>query len=249
MRFFSALAISFILHIALGSTVLFFHKSEKLPKKEKIIPLRLEKFDVEKKSTLTTPPLKKNKTSKIKQPQKIEKPKVIKKKKIVKKRKKAPKKRVLKEQIQKKIVPQESDKKPMKTEVKNKVENKPSDSIIDMDKIAKTNTPQKTFSKNKETTDTLSKEEVQSYLSKIYSIIDRHKTYPSRAKKFGIQGEVIVQFTLYPTGKISDIKIIKSSGAKFLDVHTLNKVLEASKFFPKPPQEIEMRVPIRYFFQ
>jgi periplasmic protein TonB len=244
MRFFTALAISFVLHIAIGSTFFLFHKTKQLPTKDKIISLRLKKFDIEKKSTLAPSSLEKKKKTKINPPQKKEKPKVIKKKKIVQKIKKTVKKRVAKKQIKKKEL------KKVKSDIsQKKLKTKQIAQTIEEKNEVKTLIKQKSTKKSIVLNKSLSEDEVQSYLSKIYSIIDRYKTYPPRAKSFGIQGEVLVQFTLYKNGKISDIKILKSSGARFLDVHTVDKVLEASSAFPKPPKELEMRVPIRYFFK
>lgn len=84
------------------------------------------------------------------------------------------------------------------------------------------------------------------YLNEIKTAIIRHKSYPARARKMKMQGEVGVVFTILPTGEIVKLAVKKSSGHKYLDSHTLETIKDASRVFPKPLEEISVQIPIDY---
>ena len=73
--------------------------------------------------------------------------------------------------------------------------------------------------------------------------VDKHKRYPRKAKKQGLHGRVIVQFTIDETGKLADAKVIRGVH-KILDKEALRVILAApDKWLPalkngKPVKQI-----------
>ncbi|MBE0495174.1 MAG: energy transducer TonB [Campylobacterales bacterium] len=88
--------------------------------------------------------------------------------------------------------------------------------------------------------------EEEVYLQRLQAVILQHKSYPSRARKMKLQGEVIVTFEITPQGEVLNLNVVQSSNHAFLDQHTLKTIQEASTFFPKPPLRITVKVPVGY---
>ena len=84
------------------------------------------------------------------------------------------------------------------------------------------------------------------YLSEVKATIIRYKSYPTRARKMKMQGEVVVSFTILPTGEMVKLAVEKSSGYGYLDSHTIETIKDASRVFPKPLEEIKVQIPIEY---
>ncbi len=62
--------------------------------------------------------------------------------------------------------------------------------------------------------------------------VDKHKRYPRKAKKQGLHGRVIVQFTIDETGKLVDAKVIRGVD-ELLDKEALRVILAApDKWLP-----------------
>ena len=62
--------------------------------------------------------------------------------------------------------------------------------------------------------------------------VDKHKRYPRKAKKLGLHGRVIVQFTIDETGKLVDAKVIRGVD-ELLDKEALRVILAApDKWLP-----------------
>lgn len=244
MRFFVALCISVLLHASLVFAIYLQDMSKKSISKQRVIAIDLEKFTIEKpkkkvkKRDEKKPqksPFKKNVIKKLK---KSSIKKVEKKQQIVKKETKIVAKKVL-EKVTKKPQKKE-DIKSLKKLVSGKKE---SEEVKEKKKL-------KTISKaKKEPSSNTLEFKAEDFLAKIYKIIYEHKSYPLRAKKLHIQGEVITQFTLHTNGLVADIKVLQSSGAEFLDRHTIETIQEAALSFPKPPSSIEVKVPIAYFLR
>lgn len=91
-----------------------------------------------------------------------------------------------------------------------------------------------------------SAEFVQANFAKIHEAISRLKTYPSSAVKLGMQGSTLVSFRLMPSGEVTDIKIVNSSGHTILDKNSIRIVQEAASSFPKPSTPATIVVPIEY---
>tara|TARA_R110002049_G_scaffold291618_2_gene475747 strand:+ start:1168 stop:2010 length:843 start_codon:yes stop_codon:yes gene_type:complete len=77
----------------------------------------------------------------------------------------------------------------------------------------------------------------KSYFSLLASHLIKYKRYPNRSRKNNEEGVVTVFFIVNRAGKISDLKIIKSSGFKNLDEAVLRMVRKASPL-PKFPDDL-----------
>lgn len=88
--------------------------------------------------------------------------------------------------------------------------------------------------------------EEEAYLQRLQAVILQHKSYPTRARKMKLQGEVIVTFEITPQGEVLNLSVVQSSSHAFLDQHTLKTIQEASTSFPKPPVRITVKVPVGY---
>ncbi len=84
-------------------------------------------------------------------------------------------------------------------------------------------------------------------LDVIYTVILAHKSYPKRAQRMGIEGEVVVYF-LWSKRGVENMKIEKSSGHSLLDSHCFEIVTLASKDFPMVDEPLEVSVPIAFRF-
>lgn len=54
--------------------------------------------------------------------------------------------------------------------------------------------------------------------------LSAHLSYPKIAIDFNLRGRALVGFTLYPDGHITDLQLVKSSGASVLDTAVLDAV-------------------------
>jgi len=97
----------------------------------------------------------------------------------------------------------------------------------------------------------------QHYLSELNAIIAQHayNSYPRRAKRRNWQGEVLIQFTLLPNGRITRLNIIESSGRQLLDNAALEifqrKMNQQFKPFPQEIARTQWRieVPVSYYLK
>jgi protein TonB len=87
---------------------------------------------------------------------------------------------------------------------------------------------------------------IQDNLSGIGRITQQYLRYPEIAGKMNISGQNVVEFTLYPNGDISDLKLYKDSGYEVLDGNSLKTVKEAYKDYPRPSQPTKIRIFVRY---
>lgn len=78
------------------------------------------------------------------------------------------------------------------------------------------------------------------YFEMVRLRIESHKRYPNAAKRRQIEGQVTVRFAIEPDGRISSLKIVKSTRHRALDQAALSAVKEASPF-PKPPKNLFKR--------
>lgn len=89
------------------------------------------------------------------------------------------------------------------------------------------------------------KEYIDDNIEKIIALLQENLYYPRRARKRGIQGEVIVRFTLSTEAKVSKIEVLSSNSAILSRgaVQTINNI---DTKLPKPKQSITFNVPISY---
>ena len=83
------------------------------------------------------------------------------------------------------------------------------------------------------------------HLTRIVKLLQENLYYPRRARKRGIEGEVVVKFTLQTDAKVTDIKII-SSQSDVLSRGAKKTLQNLSGEFPKPDEELTLTVPISY---
>ena len=83
-------------------------------------------------------------------------------------------------------------------------------------------------------------------LSFISQIIYNSITYPYIARKMGWEGKVIISFILTKDRKISLLTVEKSSGYRVLDENAIETIKKVSRYFPAPPLDVKIRIPITY---
>ncbi|MBI3874242.1 MAG: TonB family protein [Arcobacter sp.] len=83
-------------------------------------------------------------------------------------------------------------------------------------------------------------------ISDIGRITERFLIYPYIGIQAHQQGVNVVEFWLYPDGKISKPKIIKSSNYYILDDNTEETILKAYRDYPTPDKPTVIRIYVRY---
>ena len=83
-------------------------------------------------------------------------------------------------------------------------------------------------------------------LSLISQIIQNNITYPYIARKMGWEGKVLISFVLTKEGKVNFLIIERSSGYKVLDENAIDTIKKVSKYFPLPPLDVKIKIPISY---
>ena len=73
-----------------------------------------------------------------------------------------------------------------------------------------------------------------SYFLRIKRKIEMTWSYPKSSLQRGETGQVVLKISLDKTGKLNDIKTLKSSGYKDLDNEAQNAILQAAPFGPFP---------------
>jgi protein TonB len=68
------------------------------------------------------------------------------------------------------------------------------------------------------------------YLRSVFARIQKSKHYPRLARERGIEGETLLEFTLFRDGKLGDIRVLRSSGFAILDEEALRTVRRATPF-------------------
>ncbi|CAI6149199.1 MAG: hypothetical protein SPLUMA2_SPLUMAMAG2_00915 [uncultured Sulfurimonas sp.] len=89
------------------------------------------------------------------------------------------------------------------------------------------------------------KEYIDENIKKIIALLQENLHYPRRARKRGIQGEVLVRFTVSVEAQISNIVVI-SSNSDILSRGAVQTINNIDNKLPKPEQEITFNVPISY---
>lgn len=185
--------------------------------------------------------------------EKIEKPlPKIKKKENIKPVKPKPQEHIKEPVIENKKLPvEEKPKKEEKPEEKPVIEKKPEETVKNIDikqqtkeepkqeikqqeNIVKPQEKHENKPEIKQSSSNPNPNELSLYLSKIKSIVESKKSYPERAKRFGIEGDVTLFVKVDSNGKIISVEIYKSSGSQILDDAAM-EILNRIKNFPPPP--------------
>lgn len=85
-----------------------------------------------------------------------------------------------------------------------------------------------------------------SKLGIISKIVQNHISYPYLARKMGWEGKVIISFILTKEGKVTSFTIEKTSSYEILDQNALETIKRCAKFFPLPPVDVKIKLPIVY---
>lgn len=86
---------------------------------------------------------------------------------------------------------------------------------------------------------------IRDHFDFINKLIHLNISYPYRARKLSMEGNVIISFVVCLDGSVKDVKIKKSSGFSTLDNNSKKAVRKASPF-PPPPVEVKIEIPITY---
>jgi protein TonB len=226
----SSFFISFIVHSFILLSVLFLYNYETPSKKEQRVSIKLCQCMVSsctckpKPQEVATTPVKKEKQmvqkqTPLKQVQKVE----------------IPKKEIVSQNIvtQKEVVTQQDSLQvAQNTAPILPAKQIPSKPLMQDNKMQTSNS-------------SVQKQYIQTNLSAIRSMLQENFYYPLSARKRGIQGEVVVKFTLLKNSTIKDIIVIKSpqeilSNAAIKTIESLNGKL------PAPSEELLLELPINY---
>lgn len=91
---------------------------------------------------------------------------------------------------------------------------------------------------------------LRGYAQELYRKLAREKSYPSAARRAGLEGEVVVEVRIDSEGEILSVDLHESSGHGSLDRAALEAV-RSLKRFPAPPSALawnkkRLQIPIRY---
>jgi protein TonB len=84
---------------------------------------------------------------------------------------------------------------------------------------------------------------LEQYLAELLTSIEKHKRYPTLARRKSIEGKVEVHFKLACDGQITELDI---SGSHSLLRKATNKAIKAAQPFPRIPEELRCPLPIKY---
>ncbi len=87
----------------------------------------------------------------------------------------------------------------------------------------------------------------KSITAMLVSLVEKHKRYPKAARRAGMEGVVLVEFTVDASGKVTGASVIKKSGKAPLDSASQdlsNRIIGTA--FNVPNSGMKIQVPIRY---
>ena len=198
----------------------------------------------------------KDDTTEVAKKQEIKKVSSVQKKKPVKKIKKEkqiPLKQIEVAQaellaIQKEIVPEITRAEPVKSdEVEEMLE---AEALVNKEKeffLAQKESSQVTSAPSQESKVKVTgeKQYMQDNIALINALIKQNLYYPRIAKKRGMQGKVMVFFTLNTKGEVMDIKALGEI-ASILRKAAIKTVEKAAQSFPQPKEVLALQIPITY---
>jgi protein TonB len=85
--------------------------------------------------------------------------------------------------------------------------------------------------------------ERESYLLRMLAHIDRHKYYPRKARRRGMEGEIKIVFHLHKDGSISELQV--SGGSKVLR-RAAKQAVQKALSLPSPPESMQLQEQIRF---
>jgi len=73
-----------------------------------------------------------------------------------------------------------------------------------------------------------------SYLTSLKQAIESEWIYPPMALRYGLQGKLRLEFTIFRNGRLEEIHLIRSSGSHLLDEEAVRAVRAAAPYRPLP---------------
>lgn len=230
IRHTNSFIISLLIHTLIVASLFISYEyiSPTFCEKEEMVCMSLscmvKNEEVEKKVEVKPKPIVKKVIQKSK-PKKIEKKIVPLKKKVYVKE--APKEVVVEEEIVEVV---EVVQTPPKEVVKSHVVVTPTKSEIVIEETKKVS-PEKKY--------------VDENLAKIAKLLQENLYYPRRARKRGVEGEVVVKFELRVNAEVAKIQVLKSN-SDILSRGAIKTIENLSFKFPKPKENLTLSVPITY---
>jgi len=83
------------------------------------------------------------------------------------------------------------------------------------------------------------------YQDTVKQAIESNRYYPLRAQRMRLEGVVELAFAINANGSSRNIRVIKSSGSKFLDAQAIDTIGKSSPFRPLPKEIAKSSVDIR----
>ena len=244
IRHSSSFLISLILHVLIVVLVVLAYKEYKATVVEKndehMVCVQLSCM-----SQKSTPPSVKEQ---VKKQVKKKSPKKIQAKKVQHKIKKitVKKEKVL---IKKKIVKSEPISKPTLVPVARdeKVQKEVAEKIVTPmpQKVLVPTRKTEPIKKEPEKVKSPEEEYVEAHLAEIVALLQENLYYPRRARKRGIEGKVILRFTLSKNAEVSDVQVL-SSKSNILSRGAMKTIENIEDKLPKPKQKLTFNVPISY---
>ena len=91
---------------------------------------------------------------------------------------------------------------------------------------------------------------LMTYLAEVRAAIERHKRYPTAARRAGIIGSVVLQFVILPDGRVVDPAVAESNGYASFGTAALESLRRAGRMPPFPEaidrDRLVVQVPISY---
>jgi len=254
IRHSKSLLVSLLFHLSILALLLgiyaLFNSSRSLPK-EKTVCINLNCVAINPPKELQKPIKKEiSKPKKTSQKKPLKKEKIVQKKKIEPKLKKVPlqKKKVSEAPKRVKEIDKNTKvetKKPNKPQIEEKIENVKK---VEVEKSVKIETPKPPKKIIPKKVKSAKEEYVEKNLQKIVQLLQENLYYPRRARKRGVQGDVVVAFKLLRDATVINIKVL-SSQSDILSRAAIKTVEHLSMEFPKPKEDLLLTIPISYRLQ
>ncbi|HWO42482.1 MAG TPA: TonB family protein, partial [Candidatus Eisenbacteria bacterium] len=87
------------------------------------------------------------------------------------------------------------------------------------------------------------------YFGSIKRDIELVWEYPEQALRYGLQGKLLLEFSILSNGQLESARIVRSSGSHLLDYEALRAVRAAAPFKPIPPWIEKDRIEILASFE
>ena len=91
-----------------------------------------------------------------------------------------------------------------------------------------------------------SSREVRDWAARVSAYLARNKRYPADALARGIGGTASIAFTVDADGRVTSVRVARSSGNASLDRESQDLVRRAAPFPPPPQGKASITVPVNF---